>query len=202
MVVEGALIASSVILMLDSRLRVAIAAYAAFTATTLWLAFPQARSEHILILFSILAAIKLLAVPAALILLVRRYRVPEHLAPSFGPALRVVLAVAAIVAGHEAGRMAAFAGVPLAATTFTGIFASVGTIVLHRNLIAHVIGLLTLGSSIALAGSVFAPGLPAGIELSDAFDAVLATFVALGVARALVGFDPTLDVRSLRSLRG
>ena len=98
--------------------------------------------------------------------------------------------------------MAAFADVPLAGTTFTAIFASVAVVVLHRNLLAHVIGLLALGSSIALAGSVFAAGLPAGIELADSFDVVLATFVAIGVARALAGFDPKLDVRSLRSLRG
>lgn len=200
--VEGLLIASSAVLMLDARLRTAIVAYVVFTATTLWWALPHSGDVRSLAIFAALAAIKLLAAPASLIFIVRRYGVPERLAPSFGVAWRVLLAVVAIVAGHEAGRMAAFAGVPLAGATFTAVFASVAVVVLHRNLLAHVIGLLALGSSIALAGSVFAAGLPAGIELADAFDVVLATFVALGVARALVGFDPKLDVRSLRSLRG
>ena len=196
------MIASSAILMLGGRLRTAIAAYAAFTATALWLALPHAADTRSLAIFAALATIKLVVVPTALLLMVRRYGVPDRLAPSFGAALRILLAVVAIVAGHEAGRIAGFAGVALAGTTFTAIFASIGAIVLHRNLLAHVIGLLALGSSISLAGSAFASGLPAGVELADTFDVVMATFVALGVARALVAFDPTLDVRSLRSLRG
>lgn len=202
MVVEGVLIASSAILMLDARLRTAIAAYVVFTATTLWLAFPHAADTRSLSIFIALTAIKLVAVPAALIFLVKRYNVPERLAPSFGAAWRVLIAVTAIVAGHESGHIAAFSGVALAGTGFTAIFASVGAIVLHRNLLAHVIGLLALGSSVSLAGSAFASGLPVGIELADTFDVVMATFVALGVARALIGIDPLLDVRSLRSLRG
>ncbi|MBV8435871.1 MAG: hypothetical protein JO029_16430 [Candidatus Eremiobacteraeota bacterium] len=188
--------------MLGARLRTAIAAYAAFTATTLSLAFPHGGHVRSLAIFVTLASIKLLVVPATLVVLVRRYNVPERLDPSFGTAWRILFAVIAIVAGHEAGRIDAFAGVPLAGATFTAIFASVAAIVLHRNLLAHVIGLLALGSSIALTGAVFASGLPAGVELADTFDVVMATVVALGVARAIVGFDPTLDVRSLRSLRG
>jgi hypothetical protein len=202
MVVDVVLIASSAVLMLDARLRTAVVAYLVFTATTLWLAFPVDGSIRTVALFATIAGIKLAVVPVALFVIVRRYGVPEHLAPSFGVAWRIALALVAIVAGHEAGRMAIFAGVPLAGTVFTAVFASVGAIVLHRNLLAHVIGLLALGSSITLAGSVFAPGLPAAIELADTFDAVIATFVALAVARAIIAFDPTLDIRSLRSLRG
>jgi hydrogenase-4 membrane subunit HyfE len=59
-----------------------------------------------------------------------------------------------------------------------------------------------LGSAITLSGAVFAPGLPSAIEIADTFDAVVATVVALAIARALIGFDPQLDIRSLRELRG
>src|SRR5215469_8957430 len=201
MVVDVVLIASSAVLMLDARLRTAVVAYLAFTGTTLWLAFPSDGGVRAMTFFATIAAIKIAVVPLALMFIVRRYGVPEHLAPSFGAAWRIALALAAIIAGHEAGRMTGFAGVPLAGTVFTAVFASVGAIVLHRNLLAHVIGLLALGSSITLAGSVFAPGLPAAIELADTFDAVIATFVALAVARAIIAFDPNLDIRSLRSLR-
>jgi hydrogenase-4 membrane subunit HyfE len=200
-VVDAVLIASSVVLMLDARLRTALVAYAAFTATTLGLAMPRGGELAVLV-FAAIAGIKLIVVPALLLFIVRRYGVPEYLAPSFGFAWRVILALVAIVAGHEAGRMAGFAGVALAGAVFTAVFSSVGTVVLHRNLLAHVIGLLALGSSITLAGSVFAPGLSGGVELADTFDVVIATFVALAVARALIAFDPKLDVRSLRSLRG
>jgi hydrogenase-4 membrane subunit HyfE len=64
------------------------------------------------------------------------------------------------------------------------------------------LGLLMLGSAITLSGAVFAPGLPSAIEIADTFDAVVATVVALAIARALIGFDPQLDIRSLRELRG
>jgi len=201
-VVETLLIVAASALMLDSRLRSALAAYVAFTAITLTLSFPHHAAPAALALFAAVAAIKLMLGPAAILLIVRRYGVPEYLAPSFGLAWRVAFAAVAIVAGHEVGRMTAFAGVHLAAVVFTALFSSVATVVLHRNLLAHAIGLLALGSSISLAGALFAPAMPGAVELADTFDAVIATFVALGIARALIAYDPTLDVRSLRSLRG
>jgi hypothetical protein len=202
LVVELLLTASAAVLMLDSRLRPALAAYAVLTATTLWQSFPHAASPAALALFAALAAIKLVAGPLAIVALVRRYRVPEYLTPSFNTAWRVGFAALAVVAGHEAGRMTAFAHVPLAGAVFTAVFASVATVLLHRNLLAHVIGLLALGSAISLAGAVFAPGLSGAVELADTFDVVIATFVALAIARAILAYDPQLDVRSLRTLRG
>jgi hydrogenase-4 membrane subunit HyfE len=80
------------------------------------------------------------------------------------------------------------------------IFTSMMIVVRHRNLLAHAIGLL--GGAITLSGAVFAPGLPSAIEIADTFDAIIATVVALAIARALVGFDPRLDIQSLRELRG
>jgi hydrogenase-4 membrane subunit HyfE len=73
---------------------------------------------------------------------------------------------------------------------------------MHRNLLAHVVGLLSLGSAITLAAAVFAPSLPGAIELAGTFDAVFATFIAIAVARAVILHDPRLDIRSLRGLRG
>jgi len=92
--------------------------------------------------------------------------------------------------------------VPAAGVVFYAVFTSMLIVLLHRNLLAHVIGLLMLGSAITLAGAVFAPGLPGAIEIADTFDAVIATVVALSLARALIAFNPNLDVRSMRELRG
>ncbi len=174
----------------------------AFTATTLWFAFPHAAGPLALGLFCAIAFVKLLIGPAAVVAIARRYRVPEYLTPSFNIAWRVGFGALAIVAGHEAGRMAAFEHVALAGVVFTAVLSSVATVLLHRNLLAHVIGLLALGSSISLAGAVFAPGLSGAVELADTFDIVIATFVALALARAILAYDPHLDVRSLRTLRG
>lgn len=187
---------------IDSRLRSALIAYGSFTAATLWLAFPREASPTSLAFFAALALVKLVVGPVALIVLVRRYHVPDDLAPSLNLAWRLLLVVGTILAAHEIRRMTAFGDVPAAGVVFYAIFTSMLIVLLHRNLLAHVIGLLMLGSAITLAGAVFSPGLPGAIEIADTFDAVLATVVALALARALIAFDPNLDVRSLSELRG
>jgi hydrogenase-4 membrane subunit HyfE len=196
------ILAAAALLAIDSRLRSALIAYLCFSAGTLWLAFPHAANARALAFFAVLALVKLVAGPAALIVLVRRYHVPEDLAPSFNLALRLLLVAATLLAAHGIRLMTAFRDVDAAGVVFYAIFSSMLIVLLHRNLLAHVIGLLTLGSAITLAGAVFAPQLPGAIEIADTFDAVLATVVALAIARALIAYDPHLDIRSLRELRG
>jgi hydrogenase-4 membrane subunit HyfE len=200
--VIGLILLSAALLAIDSRLRSALIAYASFTGATLWLAFPHDASWTALAFFATLAVVKLVFGPAALIWLVRRYKVPEDLAPSINLAWRLLLVVGTLLAAHEIRQMTAFSNVPAAGVVFYAIFTSMLIVLLHRNLLAHVIGLLMLGSAITLAGAVFAPGLPGAIEIADTFDAVIATVVALSLARALIAFNPNLDVRSMRELRG
>lgn len=189
-------------LIAHSRLSASLAAYVAFTAATLWLGYdPSADAAH-LALFALIGAIKIVAGPFAVVLLARRHRLPQNLVPSVNAPWRMAIVVAVAFAGYEIGGLPSFANVPHAGIVFYGVFAAIATVLLHRNLLAHVIGLLALGSAISLAGAVFAPGLPGSIELADTFDAVIATLVAVLVARALIAYDPHLDVRSLRELRG
>ena len=75
-------------------------------------------------------------------------------------------------------------------------------LVVQRNLIAHVIGLLAFSAGIALAGSAIAPGLPEAVELGASFDALVVTFIGLAIVRAFLTHNPLLDVASLRRLRG
>ncbi len=196
------LVLSAVALMLDARLRSALVAYLVFTLATLWLAFPHEPSRGALALFVLIAVVKLVAGPLVIVAIVRRFGVGENLLPSFNLAWRVAVAVASVALGSAVGRMDAFVHLPLAGVVFTALFASAAIVVLHRSLLAHVIGLLALGSAISLAGAVFAPGIAGATELADTFDIVIATLVALSIARSLVAFDPHLDVRSLRGLRG
>ncbi len=200
--IHDALIVSAVLLMLDARLRSALAAYVIFTGATLWLAIPHDHRAPALMFFLLLGMVKLFAGPALIITIVKRYGVPENLSTSFNLAWRFGIAVGVVSLGGFVGTLPAFAHIALARTVFTAVFASGAIFVLHRNLLAHVIGLLAFGSCISLAGAVFAPGLSGASELADTFDVVLATIVALAVARALLAFDPKLDVRSLRGLRG
>jgi hydrogenase-4 membrane subunit HyfE len=200
--VIGLILFSAAMLAIDSRLRSALVAYAVFTTGTLWLAFPHGAALSALAFFFVLAVVKLAIGPFALVMLVKRFKVPEDLAPSVSLPWRLLLVVATLLAAREITRMTAFNDIASAGVVFYAIFTSMMIVVLHRNLLAHVIGLLMLGSAITLSGAVFAPGLPSAIEIADTFDAVVATVVALAIARALVGFDPRLDIRSLRELRG
>ena len=196
------IIVSAAMLIVDPRLRSALIAYVVFTAATLWLAFPAGAPATEVAFFGVLAAIKLIAGPSALIFLVRRYHVPQELAPSPNIVSRLLVIGAALVVAHEVSDMTAFAGIASTGIVFYALLTSMLVVIVYRNLLAHVIGLLVLGSAITLAGAVFAPGLPGAIEIADTFDAVVATIVALTIARAILAFDPRLDIRSLRELRG
>ena len=200
--IEIVLIFSAVALMLDARLRSALVAYETFTVATLILAFAHENSFKAIGFFLLIALVKLIAGPLLILAIVRRYGASENLMPSFNIAWRALAALAAIGLGAAAARMTAFEHISYAGAVFTALFSSAMVVVLHRNLIAHVIGLLALGSAISLAGAVFAPGLGGATELADTFDVVIATLVALSVARSLAAFDPRLDVRSLRGLHG
>jgi hydrogenase-4 membrane subunit HyfE len=200
--VIGLILASAALLTIDSRLRSSLVAYAVFTAATLWLAFPHPSSPAEIAFVATLVTLKLLVGPAALIALVRRYDVSNDLAPSLGLPWRLLIVVVTLIVAHEIGKLSAVSDLPATGVVFYAVLASVTIVVLHRNLLAHVIGLLMLGSAITLAGAVFAPELPLAIELAMTFDAVIATLLALAIARALLAFDPKLDIRSLRELRG
>jgi hydrogenase-4 membrane subunit HyfE len=189
-------------LILTGRIKSALLAYLAFSAGALVLSFPHGAHAAGLALFGLLASAKLVAGPLVLVWLVRTHGAPEDLAPAMSVAWRVVFAVAAVAIGRAAGELSGFAHSPHAGTVFTAFFCSVAIVIVHRNLLAHVLGLLALGSAVSLAGAVFGEGLSGAIELGDTFDILLATLVALALARAIVIHNPRLDVRRMRELRG
>jgi len=202
-VVSLIIVLSSAILVISARVRTSLLAYIVLTAATLWLVYPEAsHSRYGLFLFVPLAATKIVVGPAAILFLMRRNELRDNLSPAVRVATRILISLTALFLGYAVGNMPAFASLPFANIVFYSIFSSMFIVILHRSLLSHVIGLLALGSAITLAGAVFAPSLPGGIELADTFDAVIATFVAIAVARALVIHNPDLDVRSLRELRG
>jgi hydrogenase-4 membrane subunit HyfE len=198
------IILAAAILVIDSRLRTAVVAYVIFTLGTLWLSHPHGADTTIagIAVFSILAFIKVVIGPAALLWLRRKYRVPDDLAPSVNLGGRIAVVALALFFAHMFAGMPAFSDVTAGSVVLYCIFASICIVILHRNLLAHVIGLLALGSAVTLAAAVFAPSLPGAVELADTFDAVIATLIAIAMARAIIVHDPRLDIRSLRELRG
>ena len=193
---------SAAVLMISERFAVSLIAYIAFSAAILLLDAPVHGSIAAIAFFAALATVKLGLGPAALVFLVRRYRMPTALAGSLGIVWRCAIAAVALGAAHLIAMIPAFAGIPNAHILCYALFTSAAIVVLHRNLLAHVIGLLTLGGSMTLAGALFSPALPGAVELADSFDVLIATLVGLTLARAILAFDPRLDIRALRSLRG
>ena len=199
-----AIIIAAAVMIIDSRLRSALIAYVIFTVSILWLSHPGGTNATAMsiVLFSLLTFIKVIVGPVAILWLRIKYRVPDDLAPSFNLGVRAAVAALALFLAHEFSHAHAFSGVPGSTIVFYAIFSSVCVVLMHRNLLAHVVGLLALGSAVTLTAAIFAPLLPGAIELADTFDAVFATFVAIAVARAVLLHDPRLDIRSLRGLRG
>lgn len=193
---------AAAVLVVGSHLRSTLIAYLVFTAATLALTFPHLSETQAMLFFAGIALVKLVVSPLMVLYIVKRYGIAENLAPSVNLTWRIALVLVAVVAGREAGHMAAFREVANAGTVFTALFVSSSIIVIYRNLMAHVIGLLAIGSAISLAGTVFAPGLSGAIELAATFDIVIASGVALAIARVFAAIDPRLDIRSLRELRG
>jgi hypothetical protein len=199
-----AIVLAGAVLVVGSRLRAALVAYVVFTLCVLWLSRPSGGEATItaIVLFSALAFTKVVVGPAAILLLRAKYRVPDDLAPSFNLGARVAVAGLALLLAQYFGRAPAFSDVSAAFAVFYAVFASICVVLMHRNLLAHIVGLLGLGSAVTLAAAVFAPSLPGAIELAGTFDAVFATFIAIAVARAVILHDPRLDIRSLRGLHG
>jgi hypothetical protein len=202
--VSIAIIIAGGVLVIDPRLRSALIAYIVFTISVLWLAHPRGAEATAvgIALFTFLAIVKVIVGPSAILWLRVKYRVPSDLGPSVGLGVRVGIAALALFIAHELSRAQAFADATGGTIVFYALFSSICVVLINRNLLAHVVGLLALGSAVTLAAAVFAPSLPGAIELADTFDAVFATFIGIGVARAVILYDPRLDVRSLRGLRG
>lgn len=199
-----AIVLAGAVLVVGSRLRVALIAYIAFTLCILWLSHPHGHDATAIgiALFAALAFIKVIVGPTVILWLRAKYHVPDDLAPSFNLGVRIAVVGLALLLAQYFSRAQAFADVAFGLVVFYAVFASICIVLMHRNLLAHVVGLLSLGSAITLAAAVFAPSLPGAIELAGTFDAVFATFIAIAVARAVILHDPRLDIRSLRGLRG
>jgi len=129
-VVDALILISAAMLAIDPRFRSALVAYGIFTAATLYLAFPRGATATEIAFFAALAAVKLIAGPSALIFLVRRYRVPENLGPSFGLVWRILVVGLALAAAYEVRHMAAFAGIASTTIVFDALFVSMLIVVL------------------------------------------------------------------------
>ncbi len=154
------------------------------------------------IYFAATQIVSLGLVPGAILWFVRDHPQAGNLRPWVSVPARLFLAAALLFAAKWTIAVAGLSALPNASFALYGCLCGVGALIVHRNLLAHVIGLLALGSAITLAGCVLAPGFGEGIDLGLSFDAMISTFTGLALARAFATHDPSLDVAALRMLRG
>jgi hydrogenase-4 component E len=153
-------------------------------------------------LFAVATVLKVVLAPLGIVLFVRANPAAADLRPSISAPGRLLIVIAFAVLAKIVTRLPAVATVPMADLVAFVVLCGVGMLIIHRNLLAHMVGLLVLSIGIGLAASMLAPGLPEPIELGTAFDALVATVIGLALVRAIVVHDPLLDVESLRRLRG
>lgn len=195
------LTAGAVVILENSTLRV-VAAYMVIVATVGVIAAPATVPALLPLAFFWAAfALKLVLAPAVIGTFVRRNPPARDLRPVASLPLRLI-AVLAMGFGAQYVHIPGLAASSLSTLAAYIVLVGLAELVLDRNLLAQVVGLLVLSTGVTLAGVACAPQLPAAVELGAAFDVLVVTFIGLALVRALLTDNPLLDIESLRRLRG
>jgi len=190
-------------LIVNGRTSQALVAYIVLAATASAILLPASLSTPTAVaLFSVSVILKVGLAPIGLRIFLRANPTADDLRPSMSAPVRLVLVIAMAIAARSIAQDPDLAAVPMLGTAVFTLLCGIGMLMVHRNLLAHVIGLLVLGTGIELAGAMLAPGLPAAFELGATFDVLVATFIGLALVRAIATHNPLLDVDALRRLRG
>ncbi len=191
------------ILIVSARTSYVLTAYVVLAAIASVLIEPSTHESWLAFtLFFITTLIKVIIAPLGIVFFMRGNPAASDLHPSVSMPLRLLLAIGFALVAAAFTHIPSLAGIPMQGLVAYVTLCGVGMLVVHRNLLAHVIGLLALGAGVTLAGAVLAPQLPESVELGATFDAVVGTFIGLALVRAFVVQNPMLDVEFLRRLRG
>jgi hydrogenase-4 membrane subunit HyfE len=203
MTLELLIILAGATLIVNGRTSQALVAYVVLAATTSIILLPSSLATPTAVaLFSLSTILKVGLAPIALRWFLRANPAADDLNPSVPAMLRLAFVILIAIAARAVGQDPALSGIPMLGTAVFTILCGIGMLIVHRNLLAHVFGLLVLGAGIELAGAMIAPGLPASFELGATFDVLVVTFIGLALVRAIATHNPLLDVESLRRLRG
>jgi hydrogenase-4 component E len=190
-------------LIVNGRTGQALIAYIVLAAMASAILFPSSfASSTAVVLFSLSVILKVGLAPVGLRWFLRANPTADNLNPSMPAPARLMLVILIAFAARSITQDPALSGIPMLGTAVFTVLCGICMLMVHRNLLAHVIGLLVLGTGIELAGAVLAPGLPAAFELGATFDVLVATFIGLALVRAIATHNPLLDVDALRRLRG
>ncbi len=194
---------ASAVFIVASRTSQALAAYVALGATAVILSAEDMPHAGVgLASLGLAVALKLVVAPLAVVFLIRRHEAAKYLRSSIALPARIAVAIALAGLAASVASMPALRGLTMSREIVFAVLCGATMIVVHRNLMAGVIGLLALDAAVTLAGAEFAPTVPHLLDLFAAFDALVVTVIAVAILRELHRHYPTLDVRSLRKLRG
>jgi hydrogenase-4 component E len=190
-------------LIVNGRTGQVVVAYVILAATTCAILLPSSlTTPTAVVLFAVSALLKIVLAPIGFRLFLRANPTADDLSPSVPATVRLLLVILIAIAARSISQDSPLSGIPLLGTAVFTILCGISMLMVHRNLLAHVIGLLVLGTGIELGGAMIAPGLPEAFELGATFDVLVATFIGLALVRAIVAHNPLLDVESLRRLKG
>jgi hydrogenase-4 component E len=200
---EMTILLAGALLIVAGRTLYVLAAYVVLALIASFLIAPSALGSPLAFgIFSLTTLMKVVVAPLGIVWFLRSNPAAADLHPSLSLPRRLLLAIGIAVAAAAVARVPALAQIPLQKLIAYVVLCGVCMLVVHRNLLAHVIGLLALGAGITLAGAELAPQLPESVELGATFDALVGTFIGLALVRAFAAQNPMLDVESLRKLRG
>ncbi|MGA2392339.1 MAG: NADH-quinone oxidoreductase subunit K [Candidatus Lustribacter sp.] len=203
MTIELLILVAGAGLIVDTSTARVVVAYVIIVGLVAVLAAPATLSASLtLAFFAATCVLKLVAAPIALWEFARRNAAARSLRPAIGLPVRLIVVLAVVFAAQLVPRVPGLGSISHAALAAYVVLCGLAVLVVHRNLLAQVIGLLVLSSGVTLAGVVSAPQLPEAVELGAAFDVLVVTFIGLALVRAMITENPLLDIESLRRLRG
>ncbi len=190
------------VMIADTRAKRVLAAYVAIAVVTTVVTLPGASATlGGLLLFGIATALKVVLAPIGIMWFLRRNPEAEDLRAGAPLPIRVLTVVVLVVLSRAVDRLPVAAALPLQSTVAFVILCGIAMLLMHRNVLADLLGLLVFGAGITLEGALAAPQLPEAVELGAAFDVLVTTFIGLALLRTLHQRG-MLDVDRLRSLRG
>ncbi len=190
------------IMIADTRAKRVLAGYVVIAVVTTIITFPAAAASlNALLAFGLATVLKVVLVPLGILWFLRRNPGAEDLRASVPLPLRVLTVIVLIGLSRAVEHLPIAAALPLQADVAFVILCGLAMLLIHRNVLADILGLLLFGAGITLEGALAAPQLPEVVELGAAFDVMVTTFIGLALLRTLHERG-LLDVDHLRTLRG
>ena len=163
-------------------------------------------SPHILAGAGLTFAVKVVATPALLWVVLLRMPTSHDMQASIGPRTGLVIAVLlALIFGRALSAQPFHTSIGAARvlpTAVTVMMIGIFVMVAHRQALAQIIGFLMLENGMALAALTATYGMPLVVEFGIFLDLLLAVFVVFVYTRRMHVIFGSLDTEHLRSLRG